>query len=587
MRSKKILRAGSFLLVLLLTCILPFNTVFAASAKAAGAPPEIEWAKCFGTVNSDVLTDLCLTKDLGFAATGYTPGATSGVFAGWAFKQDKDKNLLWEKKYQLQNKDNFGNNYDVNTNPYSITENDDGTFSLDGYVGKYDPRDGKNRFHYTLNASGGQKFTSRNPNPCRRYFSYGGIETYTDGDYAKIKTDAWEKSYYGYWTLFNSAYHTQDGGVLAAGTTNSDIEDFSQTHGGEDIFLIKYDAAGNTVWSKMLGGTGTEYIDIMLPTADGGFVIAAYTDSNNGDVSGNHGNQDAWIIKLDKEGNAAWSKCFGGSNNEIAESICETAAHGFAVACTSDSNDSDVSGNHGNGDYWVFGLDANGSLEWQKCFGGSEKDEPCAIKATNDGNLLVAGTVFSADGDVTGRLGASGTSDGWIFKLSAKPATQYTVSATPNKSAYGSVTGAGKYGAGAEAVLTAVPKSGYRFMRWLEGKKEIGKAYQYKFAVAKDRTFIAEFTAIGKPKLTKATAAGKGKIKLKWNSVSGAAGYTVYRSTKSGSGFKQIGEVKKPGYTDTGLKKGKKYYYKIKAFCTAGPVKTSGKYSNVKSAKPA
>jgi uncharacterized repeat protein (TIGR02543 family) len=172
-------------------------------------------------------------------------------------------------------------------------------------------------------------------------------------------------------------------------------------------------------------------------------------------------------------------------------------------------------------------------------------------------------------------------------KLYAKWAdnAKCTIKAAPNKKSYGSVQGAGKYNKGILATLTAIPKSGYRFVKWIEGSKTVGKSYQYTFTAAKDSSFKAEFAAIGKPSLSSAKPLGKNSIKLKWKSVGGAAGYNIYRSTKSGSGFKLVTQVKSTTYTDTGLKSKTKYYYKVKAYCSAGSVITSGGYSNVKNAK--
>jgi uncharacterized repeat protein (TIGR02543 family) len=161
----------------------------------------------------------------------------------------------------------------------------------------------------------------------------------------------------------------------------------------------------------------------------------------------------------------------------------------------------------------------------------------------------------------------------------------YTVNASPNKTAYGSVTGAGKYYGGTKVTLTAKPKSGYRFVRWLENSKKVSASYQYQFTASKNRKLTAEFAQIGKPSLSSVKASGNGAIIIKWKSVTGAVKYKIYRSLKKGSGYKNIAEIKSSSFTDKGLINGKTYYYKIKACCMAGNVATTGGYSNVKSAK--
>ena len=163
---------------------------------------------------------------------------------------------------------------------------------------------------------------------------------------------------------------------------------------------------------------------------------------------------------------------------------------------------------------------------------------------------------------------------------------QYTISAIPSNSSYGSVTGTKSYTSGSMAVLTAIPKAGYYFTGWYEGTKKVSASYQYSFTVTTNRTLTAKFAVIGKPKLSSAISAGYNSIKIKWNTISGAAGYAVYRSTKSTGGYRKIKAIKTTDYTDINLKTGTKYYYKVAAFFTAGKVTTYGEYSNVQSTIP-
>ncbi len=83
------------------------------------------------------------------------------------------------------------------------------------------------------------------------------------------------------------------------------------------------------------------------------------TQSNDGDVSGNHGYYDYWVVKLDSSGDIQWQKCLGGSNIDCASSIQQTSDEGFIIAGYTYSNNGDVSGHHGNFDYWVVKLIIN------------------------------------------------------------------------------------------------------------------------------------------------------------------------------------------------------------------------------------
>src|SRR5437764_606365 len=93
-------------------------------------------------------------------------------------------------------------------------------------------------------------------------------------------------------------------------------------------------------------------------------------------------------VNAQQEPSIEWQKCFGGSSYDQAFSILETSDGGFIVAGGSLSNDGDVSGNHGGGDYWIVKLDSAGSIEWQKSLGGSEDEVAYSIQEASDGGFI-------------------------------------------------------------------------------------------------------------------------------------------------------------------------------------------------------
>ena len=211
-----------------------------------------------------------------------------------------------------------------------------------------------------------------------------------------------------------SSQQTSDGGYIIAGNSTSNNQDVSGNHGGNDIWVVKTSSTGTIEWQKSIGGGKEEIASMIRQTSDGGYIIAGQTYSNDGDASGNHGAGDAWVIKLTSTGNITWKKCYGGSDYEIGIDIAQTTDGGYVLAAQSSSNNGDISGNHGQRDYWIVKLDANGSISWQKCLGGTSQDYVRAIKQTSDGGYIVAGVVYSNDGDVTGNHGAF---DFWMVKL--------------------------------------------------------------------------------------------------------------------------------------------------------------------------
>lgn len=223
-----------------------------------------------------------------------------------------------------------------------------------------------------------------------------------------------------------SIIETIDKGFAVAGITASNDFDVSGNHLGtcfggttcSDMFVLKLDSAGHIEWSKVFGGTNFDGAETIIQTLDSGFMVAGVTASNDGDVSGNHGGQsDCWLVKIDKHGLLEWQKCYGGSMYDEVKSIVQTNDSGFIFAGDTESDDGDVTGHHYGMDYWVVKIDQTGNLQWQKCLGGTAYDDVAySIKQLSSGEYLVAGGSASIDGNVTGNHGSS---DYWIVQLNS------------------------------------------------------------------------------------------------------------------------------------------------------------------------
>ncbi len=210
---------------------------------------------------------------------------------------------------------------------------------------------------------------------------------------------------------------SSDGGYIVAGSTGSNGGDVSGYHGGfSDAWVLKLDALGAIQWQGVFGGTGTDNATDIYQTSDGGYIVAAATNSSNGDVSANQGSFDAWLIKLDANGNLEWQRSYGGSSSDGANSVVQTLDGGYVFAGSTGSNDGDVAGNHGSIDYWVVKLNENGDIEWQKTLGGSGYEVAEAIQQTSDGGYIITGNSGSADGDISD---PQGEDDIWVVKLNA------------------------------------------------------------------------------------------------------------------------------------------------------------------------
>ena len=260
-------------------------------------------------------------------------------------------------------------------------------------------------------------------------FMVVGESRSTDGDLTQnngnfdwwvVKVDdsgnlQWQKSLGGSgWDTAYDVQQTNDGGYIVAGANNSNDGDVSGNQGGKDFWVVKLDASGNVLWSKSLGGTTIDEAHSIRQTPDGGYIVAGNSSSNNGDVGANYGIADFWIVKLDASGTLQWEKNLGGSAYDQAYSIITTSDGGYLATGYSASNDNDVSGNHGEGDIWTVKLDNTGTIQWQKSLGGSLQDSANDVQQTTDGGYIIIGDSESTDGDITNNQGGN---DVWILKL--------------------------------------------------------------------------------------------------------------------------------------------------------------------------
>jgi gliding motility-associated-like protein len=230
-------------------------------------------------------------------------------------------------------------------------------------------------------------------------------------------TIQWQKSLGGSDNDYGGpVQQTNDGGFIVTGRSFSNDGDVSGNHGEADLWVVKLNNTGTIEWQKSLGGTDREIAYSIQQTVDGGYIVAGFSRSNDGDVSGNHGNADFWVVKLSSVGTIEWQKSLGGSLDDYAYSILQTNDGGYIVAGFSNSNDGDVSGNHGGNDFWVVKLNDTGTIEWQKSLGGSTEDIGAFMQQTSDGGYILSGTSLSNDGDVSGNHNAQ---DCWVVKLTS------------------------------------------------------------------------------------------------------------------------------------------------------------------------
>jgi len=219
---------------------------------------------------------------------------------------------------------------------------------------------------------------------------------------------------------------TSDGGYITVGSTFSNNGDVTGAHGQSDAWVVKLDAAGAVEWQRALGGSMFDDGRAVLECPDGGFLIAGGTSSNDGDVSGNHGGGDGWVVKLNAAGEVDWQRTYGGTEADVIFDLTETPEGDFMLACDTRSSDGDVTESFGSSDYWIVRISPMGDILWQGTFGGNDIDVPLSIETTSDGGFVVCGYSYSTNGDVSGNHGEG---DYWVIKLDSVGELQWQCAA--------------------------------------------------------------------------------------------------------------------------------------------------------------
>ncbi len=324
------------------------------------------WTKKIRASGNDEGRSVQQTTDGGFIITGGSTGAISLI------KTDINGNTMWIKLFNA-NLPSMANN---------VQQTVDGGFIVVGYL-------------YSL--------VSLN-------YDVYLIKTDINGDSLWTKCIGGASADKG-----NYVQQTTDGGFIIAGETES----FGA--GNFDIYLIKIDLNGDTLWTKTLGGTGEDIGNSIKQTSDGGYII---TGKSSGFGSGSW---DSYLIKVDNLGNPAWVKTYGSTSSDRSNSVYQTNDDGFVLVGA--TNGFGLS----NYDVFLIKTNINGDTLWTKIYGDSYGEEGFAVQQTSDGGYIVLGSTsgFGAgSSDVylikTDSLGNSGCHQGNPATIVTLPTIQVT-----------------------------------------------------------------------------------------------------------------------------------------------------------------
>ena len=206
------------------------------------------------------------------------------------------------------------------------------------------------------------------------------VESYTGFNklnLLKIDSDGdeiWNQSYGGNGDAYGySVISLSDGSYLAIGMTRS----LGELNG--DAWLIKIDSDGNEIWNQSYGGNGTDIIRSIVLT-DNGYLLAGNTNSYG------NGNNDIFIIKVDQAGVQQWSQTYGGNGTDVGRSISKVVDGGYIITGYTDSF-----GNSSSFNIWLIKIDENGNLIWDKTYGENGDDRALDGHQTLDGGYVLTG----------------------------------------------------------------------------------------------------------------------------------------------------------------------------------------------------
>ncbi len=287
------------------------------------------WAQVHGGNEYDDGETICQTSDSGFIFLGATDSKGAGDADLWLVKTDAHGNILWDTTYGGVDAD-YGYSIDITSDGGYILLGSTQSYAVgddDFWIIKTNAN-GDTLWTRTYGGTSIDRGYSVQQTADGGYICAGETFSFGSGpsDFLVLKTDAdgnilWDTMYGG--TGGECCWEVQqtfDGGYILAGITTS----FGA--GNIDAWLVKTNVNGDTLWTKTYGGSGNDYAYSVHQTVDGGYIVTGYTTS-----FGALG-EDVWLVRADSIGNTLWTQRWGGIDHQCGFSVRETLDHGYVIA---------------------------------------------------------------------------------------------------------------------------------------------------------------------------------------------------------------------------------------------------------------
>jgi hypothetical protein len=361
-------------LFILFLCLWLAMTCCKKVPPAGVKKPEIIWFKTYGGVNNDWCKAAQQTSDGGYIIAGYSDSFPVDNGDYCLIKTDKNGDTLWTKRY-------LNKYWEVGT---SAQQTSDGGYIIAGEMTYYDLIGGHSSTYLVKTDSLGNILWTRKYEG-RALDQRGSVLQTKDGGYVVlgtnlIKADAtgdekWEKSYGGY-----SIQMTSDGGYIIVGRTAISISGRPLC---PDVYIAKINEFGEPLWSRAYGGRDIEKGYSVRQIKDGGYIIVGMTSSFGA------GMLDVYLIKTNAKGDTVWTKTYGGEKDDVGNSVIQTSDGGYIITGRTGSFDAKA------WDIYLIKTDENGDTLWTFVHGGKSIDEGRSILETSDGEYVIAGITSS------------------------------------------------------------------------------------------------------------------------------------------------------------------------------------------------
>lgn len=205
--------------------------------------------------------------------------------------------------------------------------------------------------------------------------------------------------------------HSRENYLLVVGETNS------WGAGNSDAWILKLDQEGNIIWDKTYGDKGNDGAYSIVETEDDGYLICGYTWSKDR-------KDDGWIFKIDRNGRMIWQQSYGDITGDRLTSVIRSKDQSYIAVGFADRDSCPLCREQGY--LWIINLSAEGQKAWERKFGGSVYDMANQVIQSPEAYILVG----------RAKLKYSETYSAWLLKVDNKGNILDNLVITNNKDNY-------------------------------------------------------------------------------------------------------------------------------------------------------